>query len=46
MSAELYIDDDIDTWLEYERLKADLPHDLTEQQYEQACKQIADELGI
>lgn len=35
-----------DEWREYERRKAALPPDLTPDQYEQACRDIAEELGL
>lgn len=33
-------------WKEYERRKAELPEGLSADEYQAACKRIADELGI
>jgi hypothetical protein len=33
-------------WDKYEQRKAELPKDLTPDEYRIACRQIADELGI
>lgn len=33
-------------WARYEQLKRELPQDLTEAEFERACRQIAAELGI
>jgi hypothetical protein len=48
VSAEVFTEGDeaVDPWAKYEELKAELPQSLTEAEYERACKQIADELGI
>ena len=33
-------------WTLYEQRKAELPKDLSADEYQEACKRIADELGI
>lgn len=35
-----------EAWAKYEQRKAALPKDLTPDEYREACRQIADELGI
>jgi hypothetical protein len=47
MSAELITDyDEMNEWERYESLKATLPDDLTFEEYERACRELATELGI
>jgi hypothetical protein len=38
--------DEINLWERYEQRKAELPKDLSDREYQEACKRIADELGI
>lgn len=36
----------VDVWAKYEQLKAEIPKELSPEEYQAECKRIADELGI
>ena len=38
--------EEVNPWERYEQRKAELPKDLPEREYQEACRRIADELGI